>query len=109
MEKEIVPIEIDLGGARRGAVDESFLAMMGGAIEWIMGSMFGGTNPPVKVTGTRSEVKSFTKAMGKEKRYVEAAAKYGLNDPRTYKNKYELRKAISGFEKTTGLKWPFEG
>ena len=109
MKEEIVPVEIDLGAARKGAVEESFLAMMGGAIEWIMGSMFGGKSIPLKVKGTKSEVKSFTKAMGKEKRYIEAAAKYGLNDPRTYKNKYELKKAVAGFERQTGLKWPFEG
>tara|TARA_Y100000310_G_scaffold75321_1_gene71619 strand:- start:293 stop:628 length:336 start_codon:yes stop_codon:yes gene_type:complete len=106
---EITPIEIDLGTARKNIVNESFLAMFGGAVQSILGAMFGGSSVPVNITGTRSEVSSFAKAMGREKSYIKSAAKYGLNDPRTYKDKYKLRTAISKFERATGLEWPMEG
>ena len=93
-------------------MDESFLAMFGTGIKMIMRRMFGGNDfggVPVKVTGTKSEINSFSKAIGSEKRYMKTAAKYGLNDPRTYRDKYKLRKATSDFQKKTGIKWPFKG
>ena len=37
-----------------------------------------------------------------------SAKKFGLDDPRTYKSKTKLDKAIKDFEKTTGLVWPFK-
>jgi hypothetical protein len=108
--EELVPIVIDLGVARRGEMDESFLRMFGKGIQMLMRSMFGGGVPSnVSITGTKSEISSFSKALGKEKRYMKTAAKYGLDNPRTYKDKYKLRKATSDFQKKTGIKWPFKG
>ena len=104
------PYVIDLGAARRGEVNEIFLGAMGRVIKMLMGSIFGGKfAAPVKVKGTRSEIDAFTKAMGGEASYIKAAAKYGLNDPRTYKDKFKLRKRVSEFERKTGIKWPFKG
>ena len=108
-DKELVPVVIDLGVARRGELDESFLTMFGGAIKMIMSRMFGGATVPVEVRGTKSEVSSFAKTLAGEKKYMKTAAQYGLNDPRTYKDKYKLRKSVSSFERKTGLKWPFKG
>ena len=48
------------------------------------------------------------KTLGSEARYVKAARDYGLTDPRTFKSKNKLTSAIKGFEKVTGLKWPFK-
>ena len=106
---ELTPIEIDLGVVRKKEVNESFLAMFGGAVKMILGRMFGGAQVPVKVTGTSNEVSSFARAMGRESKYIKTAAKYGLDNPRTYKDKYKLRKSVSQFERVTGLKWPFSG
>ena len=108
-DRELAPIVLDLGVARRGELDESFLSMFGGAIEMIMKRMFGGSAVPVQVKGTRSEINSFASAMGQEKKYMKTAARYGLNDPRTYKDKYKLRKSVKSFERKTGIKWPFKG
>jgi len=105
---DLVPIVIDLGVNRKNQLNESWLAMFGGAIELILGRMFGNATPPVKVRGTRREIDSFSRAIGKEKKYMDAAIKYGLTDPRTYKNKYELEKAISSFERVTGIRWAFK-
>ncbi len=109
MEDEIKTINIDLGLARNGKLDESSLAILGANIKWMLGAMFGGSALPVNITGTRQEVRSFSNAMSREKKYIETAAKYGLDNPRTYKNKFKLRKAVDSFQRTTGLKWPFKG
>ena len=107
--EDLAPIVIDLGVARRGELDESFLTMFGGAIKMIMSRMFGGSAVPVKIKGNKSEINSFAKAMDREKKYMKTAAKYGLNNPRTYKDKFKLRKSVSSFERKTGIKWPFKG
>ena len=107
-DNDIAPIEIDLGIANRGEVTESWLKMMGFGIQSIMKAMFGGSAVPVRVKGSKREVSSFAKALSGEKKYMQSAAKYGLNDPRTYKNKFKLNKSLKQFERTTGLKWPFK-
>ena len=108
-ENELVEIHIDLGAARKGQVTESWLGMMGGGIKAIMNRMFTGSGPPVRISGSRGEVNAFQKAIGSEKKYIETAAKYGLDDPRTYKNKFALRQNINKFERATGITWPFKG
>ena len=54
------------------------------------------------------DVKAFAGALGGEKKFIEAARKYGLNHPATYKNKAKLNNAIKKFEKQTGITWPFK-
>ena len=108
-EKDLQPIIIDLDPASRGELDESWLAMFGGAIESIMGAMFGGKKKPnIRLKGNKAQIKSFAKSVGQEKKYIKSVAKYGLDDPRVMKDKYKLQKAVSGFERDTGLKWPFK-
>lgn len=106
---EFTPIEIDLGAARRGEVNELFLRLFGKYIQSILGAMFGGSSIPVNVKGNKREIAAFAKTLGRDKRYMSSVAKYGLNDPRVFKDKFKLRKAIAGFERTTGIKYPFKG
>ena len=82
-------------------------AALGGTVKVLLGMMGLGDNfgIPVKVRGNRREVGSFTRALKGERRYMDAGKKYGLDNPRTYKSKMRLDKAIEGFEKTTGMKW----
>ena len=47
-------------------------------------------------------------AISGEKRYMDALKQYGLDDPRTFRTQSELKNAINSFERTTGLRWPFE-
>ena len=109
-EREREEMVIDLGAARRGELNEIFLRGFGKAVQWLMGAMFGrNTAVPVKIKGSRQEIDSFARTMGKEKRYMKTAAKHGLNNPKTYKDKYALRKAAADFKKTTGIDWPFKG
>jgi hypothetical protein len=105
-EEEISPIVIDLTNGDK--LDESWLRMLGFGVKSILNSMFGGSSVPVSVTGNRSEVTSFAKAIGKEKRYMDSLRRYGLDNPKTFKNKSMLDKATSAFTRKTGLKWPFK-
>jgi len=104
---ELQEIEIDLNAMANGELDESWFRTFGWAIEKIMGSMFGGTSIPVTVKGTQSQVRDFSKVLGKEKDYLTKYKKYGLDNPQTYRSKYSLNSAVSKFERTTGIKWPF--
>lgn len=107
-EEKLVTIHIDLTELKKQELNESFLSMFGGWVEHLLGAMFGVRVPDVKVTGSRRDVESFAKTLAGEKNYIEAAKRYGLDHPTTYKNKAKLDTSIKGFERDTGLKWPFE-
>ena len=89
-------------------LNESWLAMMGGAIETILTGMFGGKTIPVRISGTRKQVDSFKSALGNEARYLKAMKRYGLDKPETLKTKAQLDRAIKNFERDTGISWPFK-
>ena len=103
-------VTIDFSEIRRKQkhLDESFLVMFGSWVQWLLGKMFDGGSIPGTIKGSKSEVESFARAMGSEKRYIETAKRYGLDHPTTYKNKAKLSSATKSFEKATGIKWPFE-
>jgi hypothetical protein len=106
MSKEIVSININFDDQ----INESFLRMFGTAVQMILRRMFGQDVyiPPVSITGDHNQVETFAKALAGEKKYFDSYVKYGLNDPRTYRNKYELQSAITNFERATNIKWPFK-
>ena len=89
-------------------INESFLGAFGWKIKYILQRMFGGSPIPVRVRGTEKQVTSFADTLVKEKDYMKNYIKFGLDNPQTYKSKYKLNNAISGFEKATGLTWPFK-
>ena len=103
---DLIPIKIDL--TIGNSINESWLSMFGANIKGIMGAMFGGTSMPVEVVGSRRQVDSFSRALGSEKKYLEAMNKHGLNDPSVTRNKAALDKAIRNFESETGIVWPFK-
>ena len=109
-DKELQPIEIDLDVASRGEITESFLGMFGASLKLIMQRMFGGGSrtAPVTIKGTKQQIADFAKTLGSEKKYIKTAAKFGLDDPRTYKDKFKLKQMIRKFESSTKLKWPFK-
>jgi|TARA_B100000073_G_scaffold279691_1_gene240196 hypothetical protein len=110
MEKpnDLVPIEINLNPTEADMLNESWLAMMGGAIQTILTGMFGGKTIPVRISGTRKQVDSFKSALGNEARYLKAMKRYGLDKPETLKTKAQLDRAIKNFERDTGISWPFK-
>jgi len=107
-DNDLVPLEINLNAKAEGTLNESWLAMFGGAIETIMAGMFGGSSIPVNVTGTKKQIGSFQKALGHEAKYLKAMRKYGLDNPASHKSKASLDRAIKNFESDTGNVWPFK-
>ena len=112
-EQEMTPINIDLGIARKGELTEGSQDQLETGIKMIMKIMLGASKlgirfRPVTVRGTRNELSTFAKTLGREKRYIEAYNKFGLDDPRTYKSKFRLSKAVRDFQRKTGLRWPFK-
>ena len=107
-DNDLVPLEINLNAKAEGNLNESWLAMFGGAIETIMAGMFGGSNIPVSVTGTKKQINSFQKALGHEAKYLKAMKKHGLDNPASHKSKASLERAVKSFEKDTGIVWPFK-
>jgi hypothetical protein len=105
-QKDLVPITIDL--TTDDILNESWLHMFGTGVKTILGAMFGGLSLPVYVKGHKSDVSSFAKTLGSEKRYLEAAAEFGLDDPQTFRSKAQLDSAVKNFERKTGIQWPFE-
>ena len=111
MSDELQPIVLNLNAHKEGLINESWLAMFGGAIEMVLKRMFGGdtgaSQSRFAVRGSPTQVAAFGDALGKEKKYMESFLKYGLNDPRSFSSKAQLNRAVTNFESETGIKWPF--
>jgi hypothetical protein len=105
-EEELASPVIDLTNGDK--LDESFLRMFGFWTKKILNYMFGGSAIPVTLKGNKKDVAAFTKAVGKEKKYMDSIRRYGLDNPKTFKNKSKLERAVSDFTRKTGLKWPFK-
>ena len=106
---DLTPIILDLDELKSGRLEEfNVLGQMGSAIKLILSQMFGGSAIPVTVKGSRSDVRSFARTIGREKKYMSAYKKHGLDDPRTYKSRFKLNKSVRDFERKTKLKWPFK-
>ena len=102
-EKEIV---LDLNNKQ---LNEDIYAMMGAKIKIMLRKMFGwDAAPAIKIKGKRKDVDSFMNTLSKEKRYMDSYMKNGLHDPKTIRDKWKLKSAVSAFERQTGLKWPFK-
>ena len=105
MDQELNVIKINLSPE---TIDESYLTSLGGQIKILLQAMFGGEVPTTSISGSRQSVEAFAKALGNEKRYIGSLSRFGLTDPRTLGNRHKLERAIAGFERATGIKWPFK-
>jgi len=101
--KDQEPIIIDFT-----RVDESFLIAMGARLRLILNALFTGEFFPVKVRGSQAQVDSFVRTLAGEKRYLSSLSQYGLDNPKTLRDKYKLNKSVKSFERDTGLVWPFK-
>ena len=105
-------IHIDLNVVKSGKLVEfSYLTHMGAKIELLIKLMFGSQGLgrlTGSVRGTPAQVRTFKDALRGEQRYMQSFMKHGLADSRTLNNRYRLERAVSGFEKETGLKWPLK-
>ena len=98
---------IDLNEIKNNSLNESYIRMYKNWVKELLNYFLSGVNIPVVVKGSKKDVASFAKAFGNEAKYMKAIQKYGLDSDKTYSIKSKLDKAIYGFEKETGLKWPF--
>ena len=105
---DLTPIVIDLNAAKQNKLDESFLVTFGWAIKKLLKAVMGDVSIPVHLKGNPGEVSSFLGALGAEKNYIRSFKDLGLDNPRTYKNKFELDNKVSKFERMTGIRWPFK-
>lgn len=101
--KDEQPIIIDFS-----KIDESFLIAMGARLRLILNALFTGEFFPVKVRGSQSQIDSFVRTLAGEKRYLSSMSQYGLDNPKTLRDKYKLKKSVKSFERDTGLVWPFK-
>ena len=89
-------------------IDESFLVAMGARLRMVLDALFTGEYFPVSVRGSATQVDSFVRTLAGEKRYLSSLSQYGLNNPKTFKDKFKLDRSIKSFERDTGLVWPFK-
>jgi hypothetical protein len=109
MEKEIV-LDLDELKKEENSLNENLLRMYGVQLELILKQMFGIPifGPNAVVRGSKKDLESLAKTLGSEKKYLESVKKFGLDNKNTYQSRSKLDRAVKGFEKTTGLKWPFK-
>jgi len=105
---DLVNLEIDLEELKKQEINESFLMMFGTILRGIMKRMFDLPAIDGSIKGKPEDVRAFARAVGNEKKYIDVAKQHGLDDPKTYKQKATLKKAVSAFESKTGIKWPFK-
>ena len=105
-------IVIDLNMNANGTLNETLFGAFAGITKWLLKTTLDLDLDkwaiPVAFKGSQSQIRSFKKAFRGERQYIRAAQRFGLDDPRTYRNKFGLQRSIKRFEQTTGLKWPIE-
>lgn len=106
-EDKLEPMVLDLT-VNSGQLNEGWLRMFGNWIRMYLGHTFGLNDHTFKVKGTRRQINSLAKTLGAEKQYMKAFKSSGLSDPSTMRSKSKLQRAISVFEKATGIKWPLK-
>lgn len=102
------PRVLNLDNFKKQNLDEGMLGLFGAWVEYALKGIFGGWGSNLKIVGSKRDVESFARTLSGEARYIEAAKRYGLDHPTTYKNKSSLEVAVRNFEKDTGIKWPFK-
>tara|TARA_R110000824_G_scaffold104743_1_gene248421 strand:- start:716 stop:1039 length:324 start_codon:yes stop_codon:yes gene_type:complete len=105
--EDLAPIEINLNVSSK-ELNESFLKTFGFLTKKLLRYIFGDVSIPVNIKGTPAQVTSFANALSNEKRYMDSYLQNGLNDPRTHASRQGLNRAVSSFERETGIKWPFK-
>lgn len=105
-------VHINLQKLKNSVLTESAVVKMAGEIRYLLYHLMGPSDPyyraGVKVTGNRQDLERFKTVISKEKRYMDAYLKYGLNDSRVLNDRASLEKAIYNFERDTGIKWPLK-
>lgn len=106
----LVPTVIDFSkmSEAEGQLKESYILTFGLALRWLMPALFRGASMPVSIRGNQTQIRDFANVMSRERNYLQSWKTNGLDNPQTYRNKARLKSAIAKFERSTGLKWPFD-
>lgn len=109
--KDLVPVEINLNVSQE-MLTESWLGTFGElaktALKYLFSDALKEAPSPIKIVGTPRQVETFSNALNKEKKYMQAYLEHGLSDPKTHESRHSLYRAVERFEKETGIKWPFQ-
>tara|TARA_B100000902_G_C26892382_1_gene708032 strand:+ start:312 stop:680 length:369 start_codon:yes stop_codon:yes gene_type:complete len=115
-EDKIAEVVLDLEELKQNPLNENMLAMFAANLKLMLQDVIGheiyniipsGSRGFSKIRGKKGDIDAFAKTLGREKKYLESWKANGLNNPKTYNSKRLLDRAISGFQKKTGIKWPF--
>lgn len=87
---------------------ENSAEQWGGDFTILMQRMFGQNGLPVTVTGSANDVHQFTNIARNEFEFIKMVKLYGLDDPKTWAKKGELRNAVAQFQRETGIRFPFK-
>ena len=107
----IEKIDIDL--TKGNELNEFYNTVaMGAQVKMLLWLMFGSNSAlnPLSgvIKGTPQQIRAFAQALAAEKRYMDSFNASGLNNPRTFKSRVSLDRAVSRFEKDTSIPWPFK-
>ena len=102
-----VVFDLDVLKEQKELLNEGFFDMFGSWVKFILKTVLGDFSIPVSVKGNPREVEAFARAIQGEKKYIDAIGRHGLNNKATYNSRAELARSIKGFERETGLLWPF--
>jgi hypothetical protein len=100
--------DIEMLKEQKEVLNEGFFDMFRSWVKFILQTVLGDFSIPVSVKGNPREVEAFAKAIQGEKGYIDSIKRYGLNNKATYNSRSNLAKSIKGFERETGLQWPFK-
>jgi len=107
-EQDFENMVIDLNSLGGEAINENMIKVFAAWMQYLLEKMFKGTSVPVRVQGNRIQIMRFTDALTKEKLFMNAIKKYGLDDPMVFKRRHQLKHSIAKFEKETGINWPLK-
>jgi len=106
--KSFAPIEISLNNI--SAIDEQSAPDLefGQKIREVLKSLMGYSDRPVSIKGEKNQVRSLTKVLGQEKKFLENHKNRGPDHPSTKRNKFLLEREIENFERIMGIDWPIK-
>lgn len=85
-------------------LDESFLRQFGWLIQKVLERMFGGSDIPVSIRGSKEQISALSRTLASEKDYLTKFQQFGLDSPHTYRSKSKLETAIQKFQRATRIK-----
>tara|TARA_R100000808_G_scaffold24820_1_gene58564 strand:+ start:5399 stop:5725 length:327 start_codon:yes stop_codon:yes gene_type:complete len=102
-------IKLNLNHKTDSALHENVYSNFSNDVYFLMQSLYNGRAPDLRISlsGNQAQIMSFFTALQREKRYMDAFMKHGLNNAQTMNSKYKLEDAVRKFEFETGLRWPF--